>query len=417
MIADITKYFTFNEHYATLKTKTVTAEETESGVRINITIEGKFTGAGPYKPQKSSKDCYLVSPNKDLTLYQTSTMSPLKFYIDIPESAMDSNYLTVFGDVWGSSRQFTFSCKKLKLTKQWFNNQPTINGELSKNVNLGNKNQPFVISYEVNDKDLDDILTVKEYINGSLYNERINAIRNYVYEFEVDRELLNSFETGTTNIVSISVSDGKIETTNNYRFVKTNIAPIVEIITTIDKDLEYNQTPPSIMYRAYDPEGENITQTIYIDNVKLSIDNVNQNEDLTATISHDDWIRIKNGKHLIKLCIEDALGAITENLFPFTKNETVIDFEFKEPVETSQALVKYYNIISKMNINDNSVKVYVTNNAFDTAPTWEEMTSMPHTFTNTSKTADKWGFNLRVVVERNTEEGLMKLYGIGGSLI
>ena len=66
-------------------------------------------------------------------------------------------------------------------------------------------------------------------------------------------------------------------------------------------------------------------------------------------------------------------------------------------------------------------KVEVCNNGFDPNPTWEDATTMvvlnrPHLFTNTSKTASKWGIKIRITVTKNQGyDGEVAIFGFGGA--
>ncbi|MPN07468.1 hypothetical protein SDC9_154738 [bioreactor metagenome] len=61
------------------------------------------------------------------------------------------------------------------------------------------------------------------------------------------------------------------------------------------------------------------------------------------------------------------------------------------------------------------------NNAFDTAPTWEDITAMVainrvYNFTNEAKTATKWGVNVRFTITKNTGyTGEISVSGFGGA--
>ena len=64
--------------------------------------------------------------------------------------------------------------------------------------------------------------------------------------------------------------------------------------------------------------------------------------------------------------------------------------------------------------------VEACNNAFDALPTWENVTNAVKSglkifFKNQTKTADKWGFNVRVKIYRNNTEGKCCIKGIGGN--
>ena len=62
----------------------------------------------------------------------------------------------------------------------------------------------------------------------------------------------------------------------------------------------------------------------------------------------------------------------------------------------------------------------VCNNAFDEAPTWQDVTQAVTSgskffLSNTTKTAENWGFNLRIKVNRNGAAGDCYVVSAGGN--
>ena len=68
-----------------------------------------------------------------------------------------------------------------------------------------------------------------------------------------------------------------------------------------------------------------------------------------------------------------------------------------------------------------TVLVEACSNAFDAVPTWEDITAMvflnrAFNFTNTTKTADKWGVNVRFKLIKNEGyDGEVSVSGFGGA--
>lgn len=426
MSKDLKQYFSIDDYYADTSDFSVIPQKVGGEYRLLFDI---YTDLKSNISISNSKLYFNLKTGGDLTMQEftqgsASGYNHTTFYLIIPESSLDNDYLNVSAAFWSSSgRQFTISDNKgstgLFVRSSWYNSDPMINGSsVSTNHKLDpyEKNTPFSFNYTVNDTDADDILVVKEYLDGNLIRTINNAVRNATYTIDIDKDTLYSLSEAGIHTVSISVSDGHSETTNNYKFIRTNLVPVLTVSSDVDTSVTYDKDSPQITYQAYDPEGEEITMSILVDGIIVEPKTVIMpNVDTTSSISHDNWILIKNGEHKITFLIEDAQGGQTKQDYNFIKNETVIDFQFKQPVETEVALQKYYNIISKLNVDSSSIQVLVTNNAFDDEPTWETMTTTPHVFSNATKTADKWGFNLRIIITRSTETGDIKVYGIGGS--
>lgn len=72
-------------------------------------------------------------------------------------------------------------------------------------------------------------------------------------------------------------------------------------------------------------------------------------------------------------------------------------------------------------IEGSVAKVEACNNAFDAAPTWEDITAQVainrvFNFTNETKTAEKWGVDVRFTITKNEGyEGEVSISGFGGA--
>ena len=81
----------------------------------------------------------------------------------------------------------------------------------------------------------------------------------------------------------------------------------------------------------------------------------------------------------------------------------------------------YFGIRHTWKIEGAVAKVEACNNAFDAVPTWEDITAQVainrvFNFTNSTKTATKWGVNIRFTITKNTGyEGEVSISGFGGA--
>ena len=328
---------------------------------------------------------------------------------------------------YSSSESYSSINVKLntKVTSEFFNSQPTINGKTGENISLGEKNSPFTISYTVEDDDINDVLTVKEYLDGTLLKTRSNATRGFEYNLEITKEQLYNLEQTGKHTVSISVSDGNgAETTNNYNFVRVNLVPVLTVTSAFDETTVFKESSPSITYTVEDPEGEEVKVGILVDGIVVQpLEVVDQSQENTIEIEHDNWITVLNGKHTLTLQAQDIQGGISTKEYTFIKNEDTIEVQLKEPIKTGSTYAQgVYLSIIKHNVNNDSVKVMVTNNGLDTSPTWEDATSEvvnmnKYTFTNTSKTASEYALDVKITATRTVEVGTIKILGEGGSII
>lgn len=132
----------------------------------------------------------------------------------------------------------------------------------------------------------------------------------------------------------------------------------------------------------------------------------------TATsfkIEKDEWKEILNGQHTITIKADDGTEK-AEKVFRFSKNETEILLELKNPMEAIEMPTKaIVQMIASIPSGATS-KVEICNNAFDTNVSWQDVTQESKNlenieFKNKSKTAEKWGVNIRVNIKRNSAQG------------
>ena len=65
---------------------------------------------------------------------------------------------------------------------------------------------------------------------------------------------------------------------------------------------------------------------------------------------------------------------------------------------------------------DATITVKACNNAFDDSPTWEDITAAvtskkAATLQNTTKTADTWGLNVQISIQKGQEAGTISIDG------
>ncbi len=126
-------------------------------------------------------------------------------------------------------------------------------------------------------------------------------------------------------------------------------------------------------------------------------------------IDKDEWKEILNGQHTITVKADDGTEK-AEKTFKFSKNETAILLELKNPMEAIEMPTKaIVQMIASIPSGATS-KVEICNNAFDSNVVWQDVTEEAKNlenieFKNKNKTAENWGVNVRVNVKRNSAEG------------
>lgn len=140
----------------------------------------------------------------------------------------------------------------------------------------------------------------------------------------------------------------------------------------------------------------------------------------TIELTREKWLSLTNGQHQLRIEAVDGNFATSVRVFSFSKKETVIKFELVAPEETDAAATKVL-VTPTWKIEGAVAKVEACNNGFDAVPTWEDITAMVqinrvYNFTNKTKTASKWGVNIRFTITKNEGfEGEVSISGFGGA--
>ena len=295
------------------------------------------------------------------------------------------------------------------------NNVPIISGE---DENLGNKTSSFNITYSVSDADAGQELTVKEKLNGSIIRTLKNPTQNSTLTFTITDELFVSLSMNTTNTIEIEVTDGQATTYRRYTFVKTNSAPFITY--TGQTDLGELTTKPSITYSVKDNEGDAITVTEKLNGEVINQFSATTNTNYTVGITDTFWLTCGSNTNTVEIIASDALGGSSSKTITFSRKITKLQIVMKNAIETDAKATKI--LVSPQWTTTGGVgKVEVCNNGFDSNPKWEDATTMvvlnrPYLFTNTSKTASKWGIKIRITVTKNQGyDGEVAIFGFGGA--
>lgn len=165
--------------------------------------------------------------------------------------------------------------------------------------------------------------------------------------------------------------------------------------------------------------GDTVTVSEYIDNTMVRSYVATSGATNSLKVTNTTWWGLTNGNHTLKVVANDGFDT-TERIFTFTKLVNKLVVQRTTPIaSTTQPKSIIVSVVK--NIPTEAIfKVEACNNGFDTAPTWEDITSDVtrgeiYDFTNTTKTATQWGVNIRVTVDRNGAEGACYITEIGGN--
>lgn len=160
--------------------------------------------------------------------------------------------------------------------------------------------------------------------------------------------------------------------------------------------------------------------TEYIDDKQLRSYQATLGATETIELTWPEWFVLTNGAHQLRVEAVDGNFATSVRVWNFSKAENVIEFTLLAPEETDERASKIL-ITPTWKTEGATVLVEACNNAFDDVPTWEDFTAMVflnrvYNFTNTTKTADKWGVNVRFkLVKNDGYHGEVSVSGFGGA--
>ena len=406
----------------------------------SATLSVPFVGFRPVlevlntDPLISDSDRNLGDKNQDFTIEYTVNDSDSGDVLTATES-IDGRTTKSFAPTRNFKNTITVNVRELSLgphtvkvvvtdgqggtaTRTWtfnrVNSAPTISGT---DTNLGDKNIGFTYNYTVNDAD-GDAVTVVEMLNDETLRTINNAPKGEQLSVSITSEKLYALGLNTVNNLVITATDGQGGTTyRRLTFKRTNSAPA---ISGQDEDLGQQTGSFAEKYTVTDVEGDNVVVTEFVDNKQIRSYQATLGQEETIELSRENWLVLANGDHQLRVEAVDGNFATSVRVWNFSKKETVIAFQFAQPEETDARATKIL-ITPTWHIEGSVAKVEACNNAFDASPAWEDITAQVainrvYNFLNQSKTAEKWGVNVRFTIEKNEGyEGEVSISGFGGA--
>ena len=385
-------------------------------------------------PLISDSDRNLGDKNQDFTIEYTVNDSDSGDVLTATES-IDGRTTKSFAPTRNFKNTITVNVRELSLgphtvkvvvtdgqggtaTRTWtfnrVNSAPTISGT---DTNLGDKNIGFTYNYTVNDAD-GDAVTVVEMLNDETLRTINNAPKGEQLSVSITSEKLYALGLNTVNNLVITATDGQGGTTyRRLTFKRTNSAPA---ISGQDEDLGQQTGSFAEKYTVTDVEGDNVVVTEFVDDKQIRSYQATLGQEETIELSRENWLVLANGDHQLRVEAVDGNFASSVRVWNFSKKETVIAFQFAQPEETDARATKIL-ITPTWHIEGSVAKVEACNNAFDDSPAWEDITAQVainrvYNFLNESKTAEKWGVNVRFTITKNEGyEEEVSISGFGGA--
>lgn len=295
------------------------------------------------------------------------------------------------------------------------NQTPTISG---KDEDLGGFKAPFKKVFSVDDPDNNETLNVTVKLNSATIRTINNATKGESYEVDIDKAKFDELELNKSNTIEITVSDSNgASAIRRYTFKKVNTNPVV---TVTNSNLGEQNKPFNFSFKAADPDGDDITVKVYVDDVQLQdLGKVTPNQSKTVSIGKLDYAKLLNGEHRIKIEATDSFGAKGTGYITFSKKITHCWYKLTKEVDAQPTAI-VVNPLTEL-AKGAKMTVKVSLNAKDTNPTWEivpeELIGQKYNFKTKTKTADKWCIGVDIRIDRaNTPEGMESyFYGFVGA--
>lgn len=284
-------------------------------------------------------------------------------------------------------------------------------------AHYGDLNKPFSINYTIGNLNGGN-LRLKIDIDGVTKYDQSGLASPTTQQFTMSQNDWTSLTIGEHTATFTVTNSLSYSYTRSVKFnrVNTNLVINSDTGTEIGKIIN----PLAVNYKLYDTGNLNSEVSVWIDGKKIEdLGTKYPGVDYYYTIPSDKWVELSLGQHNLTLKATDTNNATANKTFNFTRTDNKILFELAKPIETSDFI---QNITFGMDVyspKGSSLKMLVTNNAFDEEPVWEDFTEAflaeeTYLMQNKTKTSTKWGLNIKVELLKGTSSEVcwIKYFGL-----
>ena len=281
-------------------------------------------------------------------------------------------------------------------------------------------NDNVIIKMQINDGTIRNIQSALS--DGSTpieFSKKITYSNKRVYDGSTP--ISNDLPENVDHKLKVWADDGQggISTVEERTFRVIHNRP--PVISGTDEDLGELLEIPSITYQVDDPEKQTATITERINGQVIRTFDAELGTEYKIEIPIEMWIPLQlEQEHKLTIEAKDTFGAKSTRTYTFTRIEDTIQLELKNPFVTDIAATRILVTPDVYLPIGSTIVIEACNNAFDEVPTWEDVTGMAMNkrgfhFTNTEKTAEQWGINIRFTLHKGTAHDQVKFNGFGGA--
>ena len=201
--------------------------------------------------------------------------------------------------------------------------------------------------------------------------------------------------------------------------IATNSPPVINYSGA--SDLGTKTAGFTLNYTVTDPDNDSVSVTEKLSGVtKRTFSPIlGATQTFQAVLADSDFQTILNGSQTLTIEATDGQASAAPVNVSFTKAVYSASITLQTPLLADAMPSAIRLNISGSIPSDVNLSIMVCNNANDTSPTWEDMTSavlneVNYVFTNSVKTAVNWGINFKVTVSRGPSNIGGYIYGIEG---
>ncbi|MCM3239039.1 hypothetical protein M3589_15045 [Heyndrickxia oleronia] len=281
-------------------------------------------------------------------------------------------------------------------------------------------NNNVIVKMQINDGTIRNIQSAIS--DGSTpieFSKKITYSNKRVYDGETP--LTNDLPENVDHKLKVWADDGQggISTVEERTFRVIHNRP--PVISGTDENLGELLERPLITYQVDDPEKQTATITERINGQVIRTFDAELGKEYKIEIPIEMWIPLQlEQEHKLTIEAKDTFGAKSTRTYTFTRTEDTILLELKNPFVTDIAATRILVTPDVYLPIGSTILIEACNNAFDEVPTWEDVTGMAMNkrgfhFTNTEKTAEQWGINIRFTLHKGTAHDQVRFNGFGGA--